>query len=114
LFEEDQVVLTPEWKNQRVLVHGSWNKLRGYRLGDIDLFLSKLMRNDPQDIADAKFLAKRLRWDREMISHIISLARAPDIPENPRAICYLHRSFFATNAAGKERDQARLGSDRIR
>jgi hypothetical protein len=81
LFEEDQVVLTPEWKNQRVPLHGSWSKLEVYRLGDIDLFLSKLMRNDAQDIADATFLAKRAGWHREMISHIISLARVPDIPE---------------------------------
>jgi lysyl-tRNA synthetase class 2 len=81
LFEEDQVVLTPEWKNQRVPIRGSWKKLRVYRLGDIDLFLSKLMRNDPQDLADAKFVANQARWDREMISHIISLARIPDIPE---------------------------------
>lgn len=81
LFEEDQVVLTPEWKNQRIPIHGSWNKLRVYRLGDIDLFLSKLMRNDPQDISDAKFVAKRAGWNREMISRNISLARVPDIPE---------------------------------
>ena len=81
LFEEDQVVLTPEWKNQRVPIHGSWKRLMVYRLGDIDLFLSKLMRNDPQDVADAKFVAKRAGWNREMISRIISLARVPDIPE---------------------------------
>jgi lysyl-tRNA synthetase class 2 len=92
LFEEDQVVLTPEWKNQRVRIHGSWNKLRVYRLSDIDLFLSKLMRNDAQDIADAKFVAKRAGWDREMISHIISLARVPDIPDirEQFVICTAH------------------------
>jgi hypothetical protein len=78
LFEENQVVLTPEWKEQRVRIDGPWKKLR---LGNVDLFLSKLMRNDPQDIADAKFLVGRARWNQDTIARIISLARVPDILE---------------------------------
>jgi hypothetical protein len=38
LFEEDQVVLTREWREQRLRINGSWNKLTVYRLGDADLF----------------------------------------------------------------------------
>lgn len=81
LFEENQVILTPEWKEQRVRIDGPWEKLRVYRLGNVDLFLSKLMRNDPQDIADAKFVVDRARWNQETIARIIGLARVPDIPE---------------------------------
>jgi KTSC domain len=81
LFEENQVVLTSEWRNQRVQINGPWKKLTVYRLGDIDLFLSKLMRNDPQDIADAKFVVDGARWDQDTIARIISLARVPEIPE---------------------------------
>jgi KTSC domain len=39
------------------------------------------MRNDPQDIADAKFVVDRARWDQDTIARIISLARVPEIPE---------------------------------
>jgi hypothetical protein len=81
LFEENQVVLTPEWKKQRVRIDGPWKKLRVYRLGNVDLFLSKLMRNDPQDLADAKFVIARASWNQDAITRIISLARVPDIPE---------------------------------
>jgi hypothetical protein len=81
LFEENQVVLTPGWKDQRARINGTWKKLKVYRLGDVDLFLSKLMRNDPQDIADAKFVVGRAGWNQGTIARIISLARVPDIPE---------------------------------
>jgi hypothetical protein len=81
LFEEDQVVLTPEWKNQRVPIQGCWNKLKVYRLSDIDLFLSKLMRNDPQDIRDAMFVVDRAGWEQDTIARLIRAARVPDIPE---------------------------------
>lgn len=81
LFEENQVVITPGWKDQRVPIDGPWKKLRVYRLSDADLFLSKLMRNDPQDIADAKFVVGRAKWNQNTIARIISSARVPDIPE---------------------------------
>ena len=81
LFEEDQVILTSEWKDQRIRIDGLWQNLNVYRLGDVDLFLSKLMRDDPQDIADAKFVVKQAGWDQNTIAHIIKLARVPDISD---------------------------------
>jgi hypothetical protein len=33
-----------------VLLPGSWKRLTLYRLGDIDLFLSKLVRDDALDL----------------------------------------------------------------
>ncbi|CAN5594248.1 hypothetical protein BH20VER3_BH20VER3_18720 [soil metagenome] len=59
-FEEDQVVLTPDWRNHRILLGGRWTRLTLYRLGNADLFLSKLMRDDPIDAADARFIVHRI------------------------------------------------------
>jgi hypothetical protein len=111
LFEEDQVVLTPEWKHQRVRINRFWKKLTVYRLGDADLFLSKLMRNDPQDMADAKFVMEQAGWNRSDISHIISLACVPDIPEirEQFVICTAH--FLRQNRQTRKR--VRLGSAAI-
>ena len=81
LFEEDQVILTSKWKAQRVRINRRWNNLKVYRLGDADLFLSKLMRNDPQDIKDAMFVLDRAGWKQDAIARIINSARVPDIPE---------------------------------
>jgi len=80
-FTEDQVVLLPDWRKNRVKIDGSWEHLRLYRLGDLDLLLSKLMRLDPLDQADALFIASHSRLSRSDISTAISRARVPDALE---------------------------------
>lgn len=80
-FEEDQVILRPQWKQDRVKIPGTWRKLDLYRLGDLDLLLSKLMRDDPIDQADARFIVSRAGFAREQIEQAIRSARVPDIPE---------------------------------
>jgi hypothetical protein len=81
LFVEDQVILTPEWQRNRETIAGSWRHLSLHRLGDADLLLSKLMRDDPQDRHDALFIVGRNRWTRTGITDIISRARVPAIAE---------------------------------
>lgn len=80
-FEEDQVVLTPDWRRHRLPLAGPWKRLRLYRLGDVDLFLSKLMRDDPIDAADARFIAERAGFSREAIQEAIEQAKVPPIAE---------------------------------
>ena len=41
-FTEDQVVLLPDWRESRVALPGTYRHLDLYRLGDLDLLLSKL------------------------------------------------------------------------
>ncbi len=81
LFEESQVVLQPDWRENRRPLPGDWPQLRLYRLGDLDLFLSKLMRDDPLDLADARFIVERARLSPDQISRAIQSANVPDIPE---------------------------------
>ncbi len=80
-FEESQVVLTPSWREQRVPIPCNWRQLCLTRLSDRDLFLTKLMRDDPQDIADAQFILDRSGITRDEVTSLIKDARVPNIPE---------------------------------
>ncbi len=80
-FEEDQVVLRADWREQRVPLAGSWRRLSVWRLSDVDLFLTKLMRDDPVDREDSDFIVARACLTREQIATAIRAARVPPIPE---------------------------------
>lgn len=81
LFEEHQVILTSSWRERRVRIRGPWMRLTLYRLGDTDLFLTKLMRDDALDLADARFIAARAGFDRQKIEQAIAAARVPEVAE---------------------------------
>ncbi len=81
LFTESQVVLTRAWRERRVALPGSWRHLRLWRLGDGDLLLSKLMRDDPIDLADATFIATAAGFSAGDIRGVLEAARIPDSPE---------------------------------
>ena len=92
-------------------INGLWKNLKVYRLGDIDLFLSKPMRNDAQDIADAKFVVDQSEWDQNEIRQIISLACVPDIPEI-RELFIICTSCFLKQSNEDERTSAAwIGGD---
>ncbi|MCX6993126.1 MAG: hypothetical protein NT011_08300 [Kiritimatiellaeota bacterium] len=80
-FEESQLILTASWRQQRVPIKGPWQWLCLTRLGDKDLFLTKLMRYDPLDLADAQFILDRSGITQAEGRVIIGQARVPDIPE---------------------------------
>ena len=80
-FTEDQVILRPDWKEHRVSLSGRWSRLSLYRLSDLDLLLSKLMRDDPIDQADARFIVSAANFQRHEIEAALLAARVPDIPE---------------------------------
>ncbi len=80
-FEESQVVLTPDWRSKRVPIHGRWLNLVLSRLGNEDLFLSKLMRDDPIDRLDAMFIVKSAPLTPDQVRRAIHDARIPQVPE---------------------------------
>jgi len=80
-FEETQVILRPSWKGDRAKIEGPWSRLSLFRLGNIDLLLSKLMRDDPQDLRDAMFIVRSARLDNATINKAISEARVPPLLE---------------------------------
>ena len=81
LFVEDQVILTPEWRESRLPIENKWPKLDLHRLSDEDLLLSKLMRDDPQDRQDAMFIVRRRGWEIEELEQLFNRARVPEIAE---------------------------------
>lgn len=81
LFEENQVVLRPDWRANRVPVTGNWKYLRVFRLSDLDLILSKMMRNDPVDRQDIRFILNRSKCSKADVEQAIKTARIPDVPE---------------------------------
>jgi len=80
-FDESQVILTPDWFTKRIPIIRKWRRLRLYRLGNEDLFLSKLMRDDPIDRADAMFIVRVTPLSDDQIRSAILAARVPSVPE---------------------------------
>lgn len=80
-FEEDMVILRPEWRGVRSRINLPVKRLALFRLSDMDLLLSKLMRDDPQDQADALFIANAADLSVVEIEKGLREARVPPIPE---------------------------------
>lgn len=80
-FTEDQVILLPNWRKNRTPIRGPWRRLALYRLSNADLLLSKLMRDDPIDQADATFICSRAGFSREDVQELVARARIPTTPE---------------------------------
>jgi hypothetical protein len=80
-FTEDQVVLRPHWRECRVPLPGPWNRLQLHRLGNVDLLLSKLMRDDPLDQSDARLIVTRAGLVRREVEEAIREARLPQAEE---------------------------------
>lgn len=80
-FTEDQVVLLAEWRANRVRLSGSYAHLTLYRLGDLDLLLSKLMRDDPIDHTDALFIVRRAGLEPGRIRSAVEEAVMPESEE---------------------------------
>src|SRR5439155_11037305 len=52
---------------------GILDQVKGVSFGDADLFLTELMRNDPQDITDAQLVAGRTCWTQDTIALLLPL-----------------------------------------
>ena len=93
-FEESQLILTPQWRQYRAPLKGSWQHLHLMRLGDKDLFLTKLMRYDPIDVADAQFILDHSGMSSADIRALIEAARVPDIPEIQEQFALCSKRFL--------------------
>ena len=81
LFDEDQVVLRPSWRDKRVAITGEYRQLKLHRLGDADLLLSKMMRYDPTDLDDLSFVVSHSGFSPDDVSGIVAEARLPESQE---------------------------------
>jgi hypothetical protein len=94
LFDETQVILRPCWREARQPIPGDWRCLKLSRLGDLDLLLSKLMRDDPQDLRDALFIAEATRLDEAAVSGALAEARVPAIAELQEQFVICRKKFL--------------------
>ena len=82
LFSDDQVILRPDWLAGIVPIPGEgWRRLRAFRPLAVDLILTKMMREDPQDLADIGFLLRQESPGSAMLRGAFAAARVPDIEE---------------------------------
>jgi hypothetical protein len=81
---------------QRILVQipGPYSRLKLSRLSDLDLLLSKLMRDDPQDRQDALFIVRTAGLDFPRIEAALQDARLPDSPEIREQFAAASRYLF--------------------
>lgn len=82
LFLDEQVILSPDWLGGIVpLSVSGLERLRAYRPSVLDLVLTKMMRRDPQDLADIKFLLRQDSFTEAQIKEAFARALCPDIDE---------------------------------
>ncbi len=80
-FTEDQIVRTNNWLKNRIRIKGNWKNLLLYRLGNMDLLLSKLMRDDPIDLKDALYIVRSTDLKKDQITNALQEAFVPDVPD---------------------------------
>lgn len=81
LFGDDQVILSADWLSHILPISFSCNYLKLYRPSTCDLILTKMMRVDPQDRSDIKFLLQQSDVQLSVLEKMLPNAQVPDIPE---------------------------------
>jgi hypothetical protein len=82
LFEDRQVILTPDWLDQVVALTGfDFARLRLFRPSTVDLVLTKMMRVDPEDRDDIRFLVAQEDCERNALNAALDRAVVPLVAE---------------------------------
>lgn len=82
LFEDRQVILTPDWLERTVALSGfGFRQLNLHRPATVDLILTKMMRVDPQDREDIRFLLSQPDAGAQELDHALRRARVPEVAE---------------------------------
>jgi hypothetical protein len=81
IFTDEQVIIQPDWKTRRQRIPIDLRHLTVYRPGTLDLILTKMMRDDPEDLADIAFLIAADQISQADLASAIERARIPEIPE---------------------------------
>lgn len=82
LFEEKQVILSPDWLKHLVSIESfEFKRLRLYRPSTHDLILTKMMRVDPQDREDIQFLMQQADFSSSIFRAALKTAQCPDVAE---------------------------------
>lgn len=81
LFGEEQIFLRPDWLRRRIALPGEFSFVRLLRPATVDLILTKMMRDDAQDLDDIRFLLQHEPIDREELLAAFKQVRLPELDE---------------------------------
>lgn len=82
LFTDAQVILSPGWLHNIVpIAADDLSNLVPFRPSTEDLILTKMMRIDPNDRSDIRFLLSQASFDRRRLDSILPIALVPPIDE---------------------------------
>lgn len=86
LFQEDQVILSPDWFQKSVPIELGLKQIHLRRPSTLDLVLTKMMRgDDPTDLKDATYLIAAGKISPEELTKAFEAALVPDIEEIQKA-----------------------------
>lgn len=95
LFTDEQVILTPEWEENLVPIPiPTLKRLRAFRPSTLDLVLTKMMRDDPQDADDIGFLLRQEALAPSDLAEAFARARCPDVAEIRETFARLQRKVL--------------------
>jgi hypothetical protein len=82
LFTDRQVALTPDWLDKIVpLFSDTYRYLELFRPSVVDLVLTKMMRNDPEDLKDIRFLMEQEAVGHSLLDAAFRSVATFEVPE---------------------------------
>ena len=82
LFTDRQIAITPDWLDRIVGIPSSgYRFLRLFRPSAVDLILTKMMRNDREDLNDIRFIMAQERVSESELGAAFRSTRQLEIPE---------------------------------
>src|SRR5208282_1594745 len=82
LFTDRQIALTPGWLDKIVLIpSGGYKCLQLFRPSSLDLILTKMMRNDREDLEDIRFILSQENIDQKHLDFAFSGLAPLEVPE---------------------------------
>lgn len=80
LFNEKEIIIRDGWYERKVPIPLKLKNLNLFRPATEDLILTKMMRNDPEDLADIQFMLEREPEVAEKLGSAMAAARFPSEP----------------------------------
>ena len=85
LFTDRQIALTPGWLGKiEMIPSGDYKFLRLFRPSSLDLILTKMMRNDKEDLEDIRFILSQEKIDQRQLDFAFSGSAPLEVPELQR------------------------------
>ena len=82
IFDEHQILLHPDWFKSKIEIDSiSFKNLRVFTPNPLDLIITKMMRVDPQDRSDIRFIFEKACIQEKHLLQRIEGAICPDVAE---------------------------------